>query len=202
MLAQDGVAFDRVAHPGDEVRLQDVERPARERPQELVPRRSRDRAMEPCVGQPELVGRGPVAKLGSVRDRRLELANGLGRRIRRGQARERDLHLDARLDELLQRDAVGLEHRRDGLAEIAADPLVLGARHEHTAARPPGRSHEVRPREQPEGLPEGGTADAEFVRQLVLGAETFPRAEALFRDVPADLAGDLLAVRPSRLREA
>ncbi len=71
----------------------------------------------------------------AFRDRRLELGHRLVRRIRGGETGERHLELDARLDELDQRDALRLEHRRDGLAEVATDSLVLGAGDEDAAAR-------------------------------------------------------------------
>jgi len=114
---------------------------------------------------------------------------------------ERYLEMDARLDELDQRDALGLEHRRDRLAEVPADPLVLGARDEDTSARPTRYAYEVRARKQAESLPKGRPADAELARELRLGAESVVRPEAVLGDVAADLECDLLAARAPRLTE-
>jgi hypothetical protein len=81
-------------------------------------------------------------------------------------------------------------------------PFVRRAGDEDAAARPARRAHEVRAREQAQGLAQRRPADAELRRELLLGAEPVARRELLTDDVPPDLEGDLLARVAARLREA
>ena len=55
MLAQDRIAVDGIPDPRDEQRLQDVERPARERTEQLVTRSPGDDLVEARIREPELV---------------------------------------------------------------------------------------------------------------------------------------------------
>ena len=123
---------------------------------------------------------GGMVPLG-LGDRRLQVRRGLLGRVLRGEPRERHLEVDARVDQLVQRDAVGLEHRRDRLADVPAHPLVLRALDEDAAARSLRGPDQVRAREQPQPLAQGRPADPELGRELLLGPEALagprPRAE-------------------------
>jgi hypothetical protein len=157
--------------------------------------------VEAGVGEPELVGGLAVAIGTTLGDRRLELCDGLVGRVRGSQPGERDLELDAGLDELHQRDALRLEHRRDGLAQVATDPLVLRAGHEDAAAGSARGPDEVRARKEAQCLAQCRPADAELAGELVLRAEPVVRPQVVLHDVAADLEGDLLATRTTRLAE-
>ena len=103
----------------DQRRLQHVERPARERTHELVARGGRDHPVEARVGEAERLGGGMVS-LGLCDRRRAAPRRSSSVACCGGKPGERHLEEDARVDELVQRDAVGLEHRRDRLADVAA----------------------------------------------------------------------------------
>ena len=171
VLTQDRVSVDGRPHACHEQGLENVERPAGERTQELVARRSGDLTVEAGVGEPKLVRCLALAVVAAFLDRRLELCHGLVGRVRCCQPGERHLELDARFDELDQRDALGLEHGRDGLAEVAADPLVLRAGHEDAAAWPARGSNEMRACEQSQRLAQRRPAHPELGGELALRAE-------------------------------
>ena len=160
----------------------------------------RDHAVEARVGDPERL-RGGVVALG-LGDRREQLRRGALGRVPGRQAGERHLERQARGEQLVQRDAVGLEHRRDRLADVAAHSLVLRALDEDAAARPARGPDQVRAREQAQPLAQRRPADPELRRELLLGPEALTGPEPARREIPADLERDLLARVPARQAEA
>ena len=192
VLAEDRVSVDRAADPVDQRRLQHVERPARERPQQLVAggrARSRGGSACPRAGTPprRVVPVGVGDRLRAAR--RSSRRSRSGRRGPRAAPRARSRASTSSISETL----VGLEHRRDRLAELRAHPLVLGARDEDRRPRAPRRADQVRAREQAQRLAQRRPADAE------LGGELLPRspgarpAAGPLRDVASDLEA-----RPAR----
>jgi hypothetical protein len=66
-----------------------------------------------------------------------------------GEAGERDLDEHPRLQQLVELDRVGGEHRGDALADGQRDPLLGGRRHEDPAPGTLRCAHEVRAGQQP-----------------------------------------------------
>jgi hypothetical protein len=110
-----------------------------------------------------------------------------------GQADERHLEQHAGLEQLVDRDALGLEHAGHRVAHAVTDALLGGGGDEDPAARPLGGADEVRARQQPQRLAERGAADAELASEVLLAPEPVPGAQAGAVHVDADRVGDLLA---------
>ena len=131
MLADDQVSVDRlpewsISEGWSTSRIQRVNVTSRS-----LPGRYRDRLVKASVGQAELVAGRIVSarvldRLRSAPDRRLVGA------LRR-QPGQRDLEEHPRLEQLVQRHALGLEHRRDRLAHVTADARVRRVLDEHPA---------------------------------------------------------------------
>src|SRR4051794_19643648 len=200
MLAQDLLALDRDRDVRDQVRLQDVEDPAGERLQQRVARGLGEDAVEARVGGVERLGAGRVA-LGVV-DRLLQAVRGVGARVAGGEAGERDLQEQARVQQLVERDALGRQHHRDRLADVAAHALVGRARDEDAAGAAAANTDQVRAGQQPQPLAQRGTADAELGGELLLGPDPVARLQVLLLEIAADLERDQLAGVRARPREA
>ena len=110
VLGEDVLAAQRRADVLDQGRQQDVVDPAREGDEQVVAGRRGDRLVKARVGGAEHL----VAELGGLglRDRLAERVDHLRRRVAGRQAGQRDLEEDPRVEQLLQRDALGGEHRR------------------------------------------------------------------------------------------
>jgi hypothetical protein len=97
VLAHNRLAVDSVADLLDQRRLEDVQRPAGERAQQLVPGSRGDRPVEARVGEAERIRRWMLPLL--FRDCCIELEHGLDGRVTGREPGERNLELDARLDD-------------------------------------------------------------------------------------------------------
>ena len=75
----------------------------------------------------------------------------------------------------LHRDALGGQHQRDRLADVAAHPLARRAGHEDPARAAAADADQVRGRQQPQRLAQRRAADAELVGHLLLGADPLAR---------------------------
>ena len=128
---------------------------------------------------------------------RLEIA--VVRTLRR-QPGERDLEQQARLDQLVEVDAVRLEHAGHRLADAQPDPLLGSGGNEDPATRPLRRADEVRAREHAQRLAKRGPADTELARQVLLAAQPVARAQLLSLHVDADPIRHVLADAAPRHR--
>jgi hypothetical protein len=118
---------------GPQRRLQDLDDPGRERGGEPVAGDLRDEAVQSLVDlrdEDGVVGAGV-----GLGDDRLQLRDLLVRGALRGEPDERDLEQHPRLEQLVDRDGLGLEHARDRRAHGPADALLWCAA---TKIPPPG----------------------------------------------------------------
>src|SRR3954468_13407946 len=191
VLREDRLGVDARRDLDDERRLQHLEDPAGEREQQLVARRLGQNRVERAVGGVERLGAGLVAD--GVRDRLLEPGDDTGVGVDRGATGDRHLERQPRVEQLGHRDALGREHQRDRLREVAAHPLAGRARHEDAARAPAADADQERRGQQPQRLAHRRPADAEVVGELLLGPDTLARGELLLLEPDADLRRDLFA---------
>jgi hypothetical protein len=105
---------------------------------------------------------------------------------------ERDLEQHPRLEQLVELDALRLEHARDGRAHAQADPLLGCRRHEDPPAGTLGGADQVLAGEQPQRLAQRRAADAEVPREILLASEPVSRPEPVGQHEQADpLSHDL-----------
>ena len=150
-----------------------------------------------------LNGGVPGSWLGGLVDRRLQGRGGRLGGVGRGEPGERHLEEHARVDQLRQRHALGREHHRDRLADVAAHALVRRAGDEDAAPRGRGRRGSGGCcRQQPQALAQRGAADAQLARELLLSADPIAGLEAFALQVAADLERDLMARVDTRGSEA
>src|SRR5471032_278557 len=126
-------------------------------------------------------------------DRLEQLGRGGLGRVSGRQPGQRHLQRKTGREQLIEGDAVGLEHGRDRLAQVSAHAFVLRALDEDAAAGPARGPNQVRAGEQAQTLAQCRPADAELRRKLLLGPEPLARPETARREIPADLERDLLA---------
>ena len=191
MLGDDQIPVDRRSEMLDQRGLEHVEDPAGEGDQQVVAGGDRDRLVKARIGTTELLTGGVMSD--GIGDRVRER---LDRRLigaHRRHPRERDLEEGPRLEQFVQRHAVGLEHRRDRLAHVSPDPLVRRVLDEHPAGAALLDADQMGPGQPPQPLSERRSADSEFPRQLVLGPDPVARLEPFSLDVHPDLVSDLLA---------
>jgi hypothetical protein len=174
-----------------EQRLQDVDDPGHQRAREAVAGGRADPAVELAVQFAEAVG-VRAGRLG-LGDELPEPADVLLVRALGGEPRERDLHQHPRLEQLVEVDGVGGEHRGDGVADAERDALLGGRGDEDATARALRRADEVGAREQAQRLAQRRAADPETAREVLLAAEPIARLQVLVPHERADVARHLLA---------
>ena len=110
---------------------------------------------------------------------------------------ERHLERHPRVEQLVHRDALGREHHRDRLAEVAAHALAGRARDEDPAGAAAADADQVRGGQQPQRLAQRRAADAELVGELLLGADPVAGLQLLALEVAPDLERRSARSRPS-----
>ena len=192
VLVDDGGVHDGPVHLGHELGLEHLEDPPHERLQHPVPRRGRHRAVDLGVGVAQRLG---VVLIGHrLRlDRGAQPGLGLVVGVVGGQAGQRRLQDQARVQELLERGGPGLQHHRDGVAEADAHALVGGVLDEDAPAGALVGTDQVSAGQNAQRLTQRRPADAEVLGQVLLAAQEVARRHAVGLDRVLDLDGHLLA---------